>query len=101
MDISIRSDGEVKVLILRGRFDFEAYKRFRESCLTVIETNPHALLLQLTEVTYLDSSALGALLNLKDKADNKSIEVKIQGCSPIVREVLEVANFHRVFEILN
>jgi anti-anti-sigma factor len=49
----------------------------------------------LERTTYLDSSALGMLLLLKDQSG----DVRIIKTSPDVRRVLEIANFHRLFDV--
>jgi anti-anti-sigma factor len=53
----------------------------------------------LGEVAYLDSSALGMLLMLRDKAKSAGREVRLVNARGSVRQVLEIANFGKLFAI--
>ena len=55
-------------------------------------------ILNMSELTYLDSSALGMLLLLKDYAQ-KDVNIAIVNCIPEVYKILEIANFDRLFAI--
>jgi anti-anti-sigma factor len=55
--------------------------------------------LDLGGVDYIDSSALGMLLLLKERADTAKKPVALQNCTGTVRQVLEIANFGKIFSI--
>ena len=78
---------------ITGRFDFTANREFREVCKAVGDVSE--CVLDMKEATYVDSSALGMMLLLKEQVPN----VKIVGASPEVRKVLEIANFDSLFKI--
>jgi anti-anti-sigma factor len=50
-------------------------------------------------VEYLDSSALGMLLILKERASATNKTVAITNCKGAVKQVLEIANFTKLFPI--
>ena len=50
-------------------------------------------------VDYLDSSALGMLLMLRDKATGSNREIALSNCKGPVKQVLDIANFGRLFQI--
>ena|SRR5438105_15201818 len=88
------------VISLQGRFDVSAHREFRSSCdhlLTSTEVNE--LELNLGGVEFLDSSALGMLLLLKDRADDAGKGVTLSHCYGIVGEVLGIANFAQLFKL--
>lgn len=80
-------------IVISGRFDFNAHREFREAVKAV--SSGSTCVVDLGETTYLDSSALGMLLLLRDGGR----EVKIVKCTDEVRKVLEIANFHRLFNV--
>jgi anti-anti-sigma factor len=51
----------------------------------------------LGRVEYLDSSALGMLLVLKDHAQARGIGIALANCRGIVKETLDVASFGAMF----
>lgn len=98
MNVSITSTPQQITLRFQGRFDFEARRDFDAACQKAIaDAAPH-ILLQLAEVDYMDSSALGMLLVLRDKALSTGKRVTLGESRGLVRKILEVANFHKIFD---
>ena len=98
MQVTQKINDNNATLILTGRFDFNAHRDFREGYEAVLKTaNVHTLDIDLTRVDYLDSSALGMLLLLKERAGAKNIELALVGCTGTVKQILEIANFSKLF----
>lgn len=93
MSITTEVSGDAVTISIRGRFDFNAHREFREAVKEVADKS--SCTVDMSDATYLDSSALGMLLLLKDQSD----EVRIIKCSDEVKKVLEIANFHRLFDV--
>ncbi|MBB5017137.1 anti-anti-sigma factor [Chitinivorax tropicus] len=90
-----RSDRKMK-LILAGYFTFDAYREFKNQYTPLLESGDFSELeIDLGQVEYLDSSALGMLLLLRERMDNKP--VVLSNAQGTVKQVLEVANFHHLF----
>jgi anti-anti-sigma factor len=93
------SDDNTKVeIIITGRFDFSLHQHFRDTYSTCKEKNVD-FTLNLSETTYMDSSALGMILLLKDHAESCSGKVIISKPSESVNKILEIAQFHRLLTI--
>lgn len=93
------ADGRSRV-VLRGRFDFTAHRSFKqayEGALT--ESNTTEIIVDMNEVDYLDSSALGMLLILRDRAKDLNKTISLSNCAGSVKEVLRVANFDKLFVV--
>jgi anti-anti-sigma factor len=85
---------------LNGRFDFSAHRIFRESYAPSLDAGSVSELeIDLDQVDYLDSSALGMLLMLREKAQAANKKVSLTNCKGSVRQVLEIANFGKLFTI--
>ena len=100
MSISVVKDKdnhEVNIVI-KGRFDFSMNSDFRK-----ILSDPDCLggkyIIDMGAVEDLDSSALGMLLLLREKAGGDSANVKISRCRPDIIEMLKMANFQTMFNI--
>jgi anti-anti-sigma factor len=91
------SEGTARI-VLNGRFDFNSQRLFRSSYDTPLgDASIRTLELDLGDVEYLDSSALGMLLLLKERATAAKKELVLANCHGTVMQVLEVANFNRLF----
>jgi anti-anti-sigma factor len=83
---------------LTGRFDFSAHRAFRESYSSALDTSAvQEVEIDLGQVDYMDSSALGMLLMLREKAQAANKRVCLSNCRGPVRQVLEIANFSKLF----
>lgn len=95
---SVSPDGNELTISIEGRFDFSAHQDFRR-CYESLERTPAAYCVDMRETTYLDSSALGMLLLLRDHAGGDTSTVKIVNCSPDVKKILTISNFEQLFTI--
>lgn len=97
------NDGEGTVtLSLHGRFDFTAYTDFKSKQTQALETpGTQYIVLDLGNLDYLDSAALGTLLLLREKAQDRNIEIVISNVSGVVQEILEIAHFQRMFRFID
>ena len=88
------------VIRLTGRFDFSRHREFKMSYEAALnQPDLRAIDVDLEGVDYLDSSALGMLLLLKERADVRALPVSLLNCGGIVREILDVANFGTIFSL--
>jgi HptB-dependent secretion and biofilm anti anti-sigma factor len=100
MDAQVSVSDSQAVLRLGGRFDFKAHREFRDAVDSLLgQAGERNLQVDLGEVTYLDSSALGMLLMLRDKAKASNKDVALIGVKGSVRQVLDIANFSKLFAI--
>lgn len=91
-------DNKKLTIRVSGRFDFGRHQAFREAYERLNE-RPDSVVVDLKEATYLDSSALGMLLMLRDHAGGDESDVRVINCSPDVSKILAISNFHKLFEI--
>lgn len=100
MDTNVSTIDSRAVIKLEGRFDFNAHREFREAVEKAMQPDGiKDIHVDLGNVAYLDSSALGMLLMLRDKAHAKSRTVTLANCRGSVKQVLEIANFGKLFII--
>ena len=94
----VSEDGRELIISIQGRFDFSAHQDFRNSY-EALEQAPGKYRVDMNETTYLDSSALGMLLLLRDHAGGNAAQIEIVNCSPDVKKILTISNFEQLFSI--
>ena len=100
LQIAVKKSEDITVLHLNGRFDFSAHRDFKKAHDEALQTNGlKEIVVDLTQVEYMDSSALGMLLLLREKADKFNVGVSLRSCEGFARQILEVANFQNIFAI--
>jgi anti-anti-sigma factor len=100
MQVTIQHSGDMVTMAMEGRFDFSAHRDFRtqyEAALQLPDIKQIAL--NMANVEYLDSSALGMLLLLNERARSSNIQITIVQCPENVKKILNIANFGRIFNI--
>ena len=98
-NVSITSGNAV--LKLTGRFDFNAHRDFRTAYEPLMDNAAvQTLTLDLGGVDYMDSSALGMLLMVRDKAGTANKKLTLSNAQAGVRQVLDIANFGKLFQIV-
>ena len=99
MQVSIVKSDQNTSIKLQGRFDFNTHRDFRAAAESTLLEAANQLQIDLAGVDYLDSSALGMLLMLRDKAHAVNKTVALVNCRGSVQQVLEIANFGKLFAI--
>lgn len=94
---SERSPDKQKLTIkIKGRFDFSTHQDFRGA---YEREDAKHYVVDLKETNYLDSSALGMLLLLRDHAGGERADVRLENCSADVIKILAISNFSKLFNI--
>lgn len=91
-------DGKTLTIKVKGRFDFAKHHEFRSS----YEDRPVgslSVVVDLKDATYLDSSALGMLLLLRDHVGGDDSQIEVVNPSSDVRKILAISNFDKLFDI--
>lgn len=88
---------ECLTIKIRGRFDYSCHKSFKDAFTTLKMAKSYEV--DLSEVTYLDSSALGMLLLLRDHVGGEKATISLAKANDAVVDILTIANFHRLFDI--
>ena len=100
-NFTAQADGGNGRVQLAGRFTFECHQAFKSATDPLLEIpNLGQLQLDLSGVDYMDSSSLGMLLVLREKAETKGITVALLRPSPCVITILKVVQFGKLFQIL-
>lgn len=82
------------------RFDFSQHKVFTDQADRLIQDEQvKTIFLDFSRTSYLDSSALGMLVLMNKKAKAKSIHTVIRGAKDNAKDILQMANFDKLFEI--
>lgn len=93
-----RQGGEVLVIRVGEKFDFSKVEEFRDAYSDLTdETKEIAVDLSITE--YMDSSALGMLLNMQKSLKDGNYQYSIENARPQVSKILEISRFDKKFKL--
>lgn len=101
MSAQVNRADDIATIHVSGRFTFSMHDEFRacaRECLAV--PGLRGIDVDLGQVDFLDSSALGMLLVLKERCETAGIRRPcLLGVKGMVRQVLAIANFQYMFDI--
>lgn len=100
MAVETHLDAEKQILEIKisGRFDFSVHQDFRKATQQA-SSGVTAIMVDMSETDYVDSSALGMLLVLRDKVGENKEAISIKNAKPEVRKILDIANFDKLFTL--
>jgi anti-anti-sigma factor len=94
----VSTDGKVLTISITGRFDITTYKDFGLAYKDRLDS-VSKWIIDMGDVEYMDSSALGMLLLLRERAGGDNAEINIVKLTPPIRNVLTTANFEKMFNV--
>lgn len=95
---SIQSGHGVIVLIASDNMDAGNVKAFKEAMQPVLAAND-TVLIDMSQLTFVDSSGLGALLSCLRTMNNKTGQLKLFAMAKPVQALFELMRMHRIFAI--
>jgi len=100
MAISSRlsEDGTTLTITIGEKFNFGSHQIFRQQYQDIPESTV-SYIIDLQTTQYMDSSALGMMLLLRDHAGGDTSDVKVVNANANILKILKISNFHQLFEI--
>lgn len=96
--ISNKSDQEI-VLALDERFDFGAVEDFRKSYESLNNVKRKTIFIDFRNTRYMDSSALGMLINAKNFFSSSDVKIAIVNANDQIRKIFSISRFDKKFDI--
>lgn len=87
-------DGDATVVVVAGELDLYSTPVVRERILALVAEAEAAVVLDLTSVTFLDSTGIALVIATRDRAMARDVTFAIRP-SPTVRKVLELVGLGR------
>jgi anti-anti-sigma factor len=97
MEITIVEVESGATIALKGRFDFQAQQEFRRSVEQALKRGKNRLTVDLSEVNFIDSSALGMLLMAREKCECMGGSVVLHHPQDYVNKILKLCQFDQLF----
>jgi anti-sigma B factor antagonist len=95
----IGDDRRAVVVEAVGDIDLHRSAEFQEELLALPEQRPEQIIVDLSGVTYMDSSGVASLVKLLARVRRTNMALKLVGLTPRVRSVFEITRLETVFEI--
>lgn len=101
LKIEARSVPQGKLVKVAGDVDLRTSPRLRSELQKHAEQNPRNLIVDLTDVPYMDSSGVGTLVELRRHVSNNGGTLILLGLQSRVRSVFEITQLDSFFTIVD
>jgi anti-anti-sigma factor len=100
VSITTHIHGSVASISLSGAVDYSTQEEFRSANAKALSAGEvQEIQVDFGDVTFLDSSAIRALLILQKQAEEKGISLVLLNCGRSIRDIFEVGGFDKMFMI--
>ena len=100
--LTSRQVGDVTVIDAAGRITLgEGASAFRDTIRDLAAKGNKKLLVDLGEVSYIDSSGIGELVSGFTTVTNNGGQLKLVGLSKRVKDLLQITKLYTVFEVFD
>ena len=100
--LTTRQVGDVTVIDAAGRITLgEGASSFRDTVRELSSKGDKKILLNLSEVSYIDSSGIGEMVSGFTTVTNHGGQLKLLGLSKRVKDLLQITKLYTVFEVFD
>jgi anti-anti-sigma factor len=99
LDIQTRAEPGGELITLRGEIDMRCSPTLRAALVEVVDRKPQWVIMDLSGVTYIDSSGVGTLVEFKRKLERTKGRIVLAGMQERVRSVFEITKLDRFFAL--
>jgi len=97
LDLKEKIEKEKTILELKGELDIFSSPTFKEKLYGIIENSQNDIILDLSEISYIDSTGLGVFVGALKKAKQKNLNIKLRNLKPNVKKVFSITGLDKVF----
>ncbi|HYS36845.1 MAG TPA: STAS domain-containing protein [Pseudonocardiaceae bacterium] len=98
LDVDRRNDG-VPCLVVAGEIDLATAGVFETAAAALLDERPRALVLDFSGVPFCDSSGIGVLVRLYNRATVIGCRLSLRHPTPNVRGVLDMTSLTRILRV--
>ncbi len=100
IDVQTTED-RIPVIHLKGEIDLHTCAPFRDTLRDLIEQRYYNIVMDLTDVPYLDSAALGVLVDAVRRVREFNGSIYLVAPTPFVRRAIEITRLDKIFAHCN
>jgi anti-sigma B factor antagonist len=99
LNVERRPDGDLPVVAVAGEVDVHSAPQLREGLTAELQSASSAVVVDLTHVSFLDSTGLGALVAVRTAAGDKGIALPVVCTSERIMKLFTITGLDGVFDI--
>lgn len=98
-EVAVDEDGPTTVITVAGELDLATSPTLQQACTAATERKPETLRIDMTGVTFLDSTGISVLVQTHKQLDAQGGTLVLYGLRDQTRRVLDVAGLAEFFRV--
>jgi anti-sigma B factor antagonist len=99
IETSLRHREGVPILDVAGEIDIYTTPQFKEAVSAAIDAGMPAIVINMTKVTYMDSSGFGTLLSATKRLRPVNGGLHLSGCNDAITRMLQITRLNTIFGV--
>ncbi len=99
MEIAVSEQNGTKIVTISGRIEHTGSRKLQETLRSVVVGDNPNIAADLSQVTYLDSSALGVFVSALKSARSRGGDLRLAGLADIVMNGFRITRLSTIFQI--
>lgn len=99
IETSLRHLDGIPVLDVTGEIDIYTTPQFKEAVSAAIDENKPTIIINMTQVTYMDSSGFGTLLSATKRLRPLDGALYLTGCNESIQRMLQITRLNTIFGV--
>ena len=99
LNYNFNEAGNIWDIIIKGEIDIYNSTQLKEKLSSLVQDKPIDLHINCSQLEYIDSTGLGALVAILKKAKQNNLNVTLSNLKPNVAKLFKITNLDKVFII--
>lgn len=99
IETSLRHRDEIPVLDVIGEIDIYTTPQFKEAVSAAIDENQPKIIINMAQVTYMDSSGFGTLLSATKRLRPLDGALYLASCNDSIQRMLQITRLNTIFGV--
>lgn len=99
MEIKVNKKGKVAILRCSGTLDADTMAVFKKHTSDLFNEGVVKLVLDATDLAFIDSMGLGAIISVMRRVREKDGDIKICGLNHDVEQIFEITRLNKLFDV--
>ncbi len=99
IETSLRQRDGIPVLDVIGEIDIYTTPQFKEAVSAVIDENESVIVINMAQVTYMDSSGFGTLLSATKRLRPVDGALYLAACNDAIQRMLQITRLNTIFGV--
>ncbi len=99
MDVRYRDLRDHKIIMLKGEMDYFSSRELKDVLFKLIHDKTKSIILDLRDVTFIDSAGMGLLINVNKEMNNHNGKIGLLNLSDEIFNLIKLATLDKIIQI--